>query len=63
MSDNGDIEANFFDQPRQHGVRRDTLVQELSAEDLEAAQRLKGDTCINLFYESMLGGCTLAVIM
>ena len=44
-------------------MRRDTIVQELNAEDHEAAARVKNDACINLFYEAILGGCILGVIL
>jgi len=44
-------------------VRRDTIVQELNAEDIESVQRVKSDACINLFYEAILGGCILGVVL
>ena len=58
-----DPEEEFFDQPpRVHGVRRDTIVFELTAEDAIAVGKLKSDVAFYLFYEAALFGMVLIVI-
>ena len=49
-----DPEAQFFDRNRMGGVRRDTIVQQLSVQDQAAIEKIKSDTLYTICFEGSL---------
>ena len=58
-----DIEQQFFDPPRRHGVRRATMVLEMGNEEREAIRKKKGDLSGWLFYEVIVGILVSSVLL